>query len=140
MLTTLRTYHDRVEAIAAEAERLIREQGQAALPRIVKLRVDQGVAMASYQLFVHREVFEPFTRHGTPAQADAAKRLKVELVLFSGSFCHYLQHWSRRDVAAEWGAYRAAALEMIAAIRAHIARVQVELAPGLQPLEQLSAA
>ena len=59
MLATLNSYHDRVEALAAEAERLLRREGVAALPRIGKLRTDQGVAMAAYQLFVHRELFEP---------------------------------------------------------------------------------
>ena len=129
MLATLRIYHDRVQALADEAEGLLRREGMAALPRMGKLRVDQGVAMASYQLFVHRQVFEPLTRNGTPAQAEAAKRLKVECVIFSGTFCRYVQDWSKRDTATHWHEYLPAALGMVAAIRSHIARVRDEIAP-----------
>ena len=131
MLATLRLYHDRVDALAREAETLLREGSKAGLPRVAKLRVDQGLAMAAYQLFVHRELFEPLIRTGSPPQIEGAKALKVECVVLSGTFCRHAQYWSKRDPGDEWDDYRAAALSMIAAIRGHIARVQHELAPAL---------
>ena len=145
MLATLRTYQDRVLAIAGEAEVLLREGGIAAAPRIVQLRVDQGVAMAAYQLFVHREIFAPLIRDGAPAEVEAAKQLKVACILFSNHFCHYAQDWSRRDPAAEWASYQPAALALIGELRGHVSQVREMFTAQLgrwepRPVEELLAA
>ena len=131
MLATLRTYQDRVLALAGEAERLLRDEGRDAAPRISRLRIEQGVVMAAYQLFVHREMFAPMVQGGDPAAVEAAKQLKVSCIAFSNAFAHHTQEWSRRDAAAEWGSYQPAALAMIAEVRGHVRQVRDLLGPAL---------
>ena len=141
MLARLRTYQDRVLALAGEAERLLRGDGPAAAQRLAQLRVEQGVAIAAYQLFVHREIFAPMIREGTPDEVEAAKQLKVACIAFSNQFCHHVQEWTRRDPAREWASYRPAALAMVAELQGHIAQVRSAFLPASERWEMhLSAA
>lgn len=77
-------------------------------------------ALASYQSFIHQEVFEPAIK-GCPGLAhDSASALKISCIDLQGSYEAFRMRWSHRDIREHWPEYRLSALQMVKKTRAHV--------------------
>lgn len=125
MLRTLDDYFDRMLAINADAERHVLGGAENAAT-LARLRREQAQTMTSYQLYVHRELFEPLIAGGVPADVARARALKVECISLSEDFRAYSRRWTEQNPADHWAIYRAGALEMTARVREHVANVRAQ--------------
>lgn len=123
-LSRLADYHARISAAADRTEQIVRHAGEDVPADLNGSRMMMAQLMGSYQLFLHREIFEPVIAGGTPAEIVHAKSLKVECVLFADELHSYMKSWNPADVQARWPSYRAAALTVLGRIRIHMKRVE----------------
>jgi hypothetical protein len=130
MSDTLDTYHDRMDAILTSAEALLRADDKSALVTLTRSRFDMAHLLSAYQLFIHREVFEPSIAAGTADEVARAKALKVECIMLADAFRTYVKHWSVTEIESVWPEYRRAAGDMLRRLRAHLERSRSD-APGL---------
>lgn len=84
-------------------------------------------ALTAYQLFKHREIFDPALAQATPATAHRLVRMKRACLDLGDAFRGHVQRWSGSDVKAQWATYQPSALAIITRIRAHIAREREEI-------------
>lgn len=129
MLDTLREFLDRMTTIASRAEEHLASISPVCVADLGKARAEQARIITSYQLFVHREVFEPLMKAGTPAEVARVKQLKTECIMLAEDFRAYTRAWTIDAVAKDWPTYRISALEFVARIKQHAANVK-ETAPA----------
>jgi hypothetical protein len=129
MLATLGNYQDQMWAIAVDSEARLAQPIPQDPGEIARLRLEMARVMTAYQLFVHREVFEPLIRTGSPAEANQARAMKSECILIAEEFRAFVHLWTAADIGARWRDYRAAALDFSRRIRAHIEHVRT-MAPA----------
>jgi hypothetical protein len=127
-LSKLADYHARIAAAADRTEQIVRAGGDDAPARLNSSRMMMAQVMGSYQLFLHREIFEPVISSGTSAEIGYVKNLKVECVIFADELHSYMKSWNPADVLACWPSYRAAALAVLGRVRIHMRRVEREVA------------
>jgi len=80
MPQTLEEYHAKIERMMAEGEAWLIAR-DAATGDLVKQRIaDSALVLASYQLFVHREVFAPMLERADARTRARVNELKVECI------------------------------------------------------------
>ena len=124
MLRTLSGYQDRMLEVTGRARTNLMERGPEAAADLDRARMEMAQLMASYQLFVHRQIFEPLIATGELDEVSAAKALKVECIALAEEFRDYTKYWASQDVAARWTDYKPIALAMIARVRSHAGNVR----------------
>jgi ABC-type histidine transport system ATPase subunit len=129
MLATLGNYQNQMWAITLEGEALLNRLEPQDPAEVNRLRMELARVMTAYQLFVHREVFEPLIRTGTPAEVNQARAMKSECILIAEEFRAFVHLWTAADIAVRWADYQAAGLDFARRIRAHIERVRA-IAPA----------
>ncbi len=120
-LNTLACHHSRLAGIADTAARLVAgSASEACIADLRLLRLDMMDALASYQSFIHQEVFEPAMR-GCPGLAlDSASALKISCIDLQGSYEAFRMRWSHRDTRENWPEYRLSAMQMVKKVRSHV--------------------
>jgi hypothetical protein len=124
MLATLGKYQDQMWSITLESEAQLAQPDPQDAGDIARLRLEMARVMTAYQLFVHREVFEPLIRAGSPAEVNQARAMKSECILIAEEFRAFVHLWTAVDIVARWADYRAAGMEFSRRIRAHIEHVR----------------
>jgi hypothetical protein len=124
MLATLGRYQDQMWTITQETETLLNRIEPQDASELTRLRLELARVMTAYQLFVHREVFEPLIRTGTPAEAGHARAMKIECIMIAEEFRAFAQLWAQVDIGPRWKDYRVAGLDFARRIRAHIEHVR----------------
>ncbi len=130
-LERLRQHQDTALAIMRGGEALLRDPSRdtAALARArwALMRV-----LGAYQLFKHREIFDPAIAGTVLGDARRAARMKAACTAIGEDFKGYVAKWSGTDVLAQWHLYQPAALKMIEQLRSHIARERAEITALLE--------
>lgn len=89
-------------------------------------------ALTAYQLFKHREIFDPAIAGKVLRDGLKAERMKAACIAIGDDFRDHVQRWSGSDVAGDWSRYQPAALTMVKRLRAHVARERVDVASLLE--------
>ena len=95
---------------------------------IARIRWTLVRALTAYQLFKHRDIFDPAIAGERRADSLRAERLKMACLTLGDDFRGFVQKWGSADVAGQWPLYEKAALAMTGRIRSHIARERAEVA------------
>ncbi|WP_425230878.1 hypothetical protein [Sphingomonas sp.] len=128
MLVRLHRHQENILAIMRGAEPLLRDSALRDVAALARARWALMRALGEYQLFKHNEIFDPAIARDLLGSALKAERMKRACIAMGDEFRGYVTKWSGRDVAGDWVAYEPAALQIIARLRAHIARERTEVA------------
>ena len=78
MPQTLEEYHAKIERMMAEGDALVAARDPASEDAAKRRMSESALVMASYQLFVHRQVFAPMLEHADAATRARVNELKVD--------------------------------------------------------------
>jgi hypothetical protein len=133
MPQTLEEYHAKIERMMAEGEAwlIARDAGSEEL---IKRRIaDSALVLASYQLFVHREVFAPMLERADASTRARVNELKVECIALTEDLRFNVRELMARaaDAPLDWDGVAAGVAWFNGRVRAHIAQVRQMMAPDL---------
>jgi hypothetical protein len=135
MPRTLEDYHDRIEAMIVEGEALVaaREPGT---DRRLKRRIGDSVLLiASYQLFVHREVFAPLMGQDDPSLRRRVNEVKVECIALTEDLRFNVKDFLADETPLDWDLTAAKMAWFNGRLRKHIADVRQLMSPDLSDAE-----
>ena len=133
MSRTLEYYHDRIEA-QIEAGQLYLSARTIGSEDIIKRRIaDAGLLIASYQLYVHREVFVPLLATGDASTRVRVNELKVECIALTEDLRANVRDFASRvaDAPFDWDSTAQKVAWYNERVRKHIASVREMMAPEL---------
>lgn len=137
MPQTLEEYHAKIERMMAEGDALVMAR-DAATAELVKQRIaDSALVLASYQLFVHREVFAPMLEHADAGTRARVNELKVECIALTEDLRFNVRELKAQadDAPLDWDGIAAGVAWFNGRVRAHIAQVRQMMAPELSDAE-----
>lgn len=137
MPQTLEEYHAEIERMMAEGDALVMAR-DAATEELVKQRIaDSALVLASYQLFVHREVFAPMLEHADAGTRARVNELKVECIALTEDLRFNVRELKAQvdDAPLDWDTIAAGVAWFNGRVRAHIAQVRQMMAPELSDAE-----
>lgn len=120
----LERYLEEMLAITSDAERHLRSAEPRGIAELGQVRARMTQAMSAYQIYVHREVFEPASRDGSPDEIARARALKIECVMLSEEYRAFARHWAIDDIAATWPRYQPAALDWNRRVERHVGMIR----------------
>jgi len=133
MPQTLEEFHAKIEHMMAEGDAWLIARG-AASDDLVKRRIaDSVLVLASYQLFVHREVFAPMLEHADARTRARVTELKVECIALTEDLRFNVRELMARadDAPLDWDMIASGVGWFNRRVRAHIAQVRQMMAPEL---------
>ncbi len=117
-------YLDKMLAITFRVEPHISGRTPSCVAELANARANQARPITAYQLYVHRELFEPIMHTGRADQIAAAREMKVECIMLAEDFRAFARQWHIDNVLSEWHVYQPAALALRDRIRSHISHVR----------------
>ena len=133
MPQTLEEYHAKIERMMVEGDALAASR-DAASEDLVKRRIADSVSvLASYQLFVHREVFAPMLEHADAGTRARVNELKVECIALTEDLRFNVRELMAQadDAPLDWDTIASGVAWFNGRVRAHIAQVRQMMAPEL---------
>lgn len=129
----LEEYYIKLEAMMAEGDGVLAARNPADIDLIKRRVADSALVMASYQLFVHREVFAPLLDGADPATRARVNELKVECIALTEDLRFNVRDFVGRvsDAPFDWDTVATKVAWFNGRVRAHIANVRRLMAPGL---------
>lgn len=135
----LQDYLDKMLAIMLRIEPHLVGAAPASTAELAQARAEQARTIIAYQLYVHREIFEPMIRNGSPAQIARARAMKVECIMLAEDFRAFARLWNVDNALDQWPVYQSAALALRDRIRAHIDHVKKDDAFwSLAPVQRIA--
>ena len=133
----LEEYYAKIEAMMAEGEAKVAERDPATAEHLRKRIADSGLLIASYQLFVHREVFVPLIEHGDARTRARVSELKVECIALTEDLRVNIRDFATAapTVPLDWDVVAAKMAWFNGRLRSHIANVRTLMAPDLSDAE-----
>ncbi|MBN8806791.1 MAG: hypothetical protein J0I47_00920 [Sphingomonas sp.] len=129
MSQTLEDYHERLEAMMIEGEALIATRDPAR-EDLVRRKIGQaGLVMASYQLFVHREVFVPLLDRADPATRARVTEIKVECIALTEDLRFKTRDFLAKTGPLDWEATAISIGWFNTRVRQHIAAIRELMDP-----------
>jgi len=122
----LQEYLDKMLAITLRIEPHLIGPAPAGTAELAQARAEQARTITAYQLYVHREIFEPMIRNGSPVQIGRARAMKVECIMLAEDFRAFARLWNVDNALDQWPVYQSAALALRDRIRAHVDHVKKE--------------
>lgn len=119
-LNLLVGYQHDIRELLIEWERLL-EPGAGDCPSLVAaLRWKLLRVLRAYQLFKHREIFDPLARSDISHIAQSASRLKQQCTKIGLAYTDYIKQWSGNSVASEANSYLSATRQIISWVKQHL--------------------
>ncbi|WP_375397010.1 hypothetical protein [uncultured Sphingomonas sp.] len=140
MPRTLEDYHARIEAHMAEGDSLLAARDPAIVSHVRQRIADAAVLIASYQLFVHREVFAPLLDHPDAAARARVTEIKAECIALTEDLRFNVKEFLARDQVLDWDLTAARVAWFNKRVRGHIASVGRLMAGPLGPAERAASA
>jgi hypothetical protein len=137
MPQTLEEYHAKIERMMADGDAWLIAR-DAATENLVKQRIaDSALVLASYQSFVHREVFAPMLERADAGTRARVNELKVECIALTEDLRFNVRELMARtaDAPLDWDGIAAGVGWFNGRVRAHIAQVRQMMAPELSDAE-----
>lgn len=137
MSQTLEDYHARIEKMMAEGEGWMAARDPATEDLVKRRIADSALLIASYQLFVHREVFLPLIEQGDASTRARVNEIKVECIALTEDLRFNVRDFIARvnDTPLDWDAVQAKVAWFNGRVRAHIANVRQMTSPTLSDAE-----
>ena len=126
-LDRLHEHQGEILALMRTAEPMLTDPLARDVPGLARARWALMRALTAYQMFKHREIFDPLIAKAAPGEAHRLLRMKRACLDLGDVFRAYVQRWSACDVEGRWAEYQPAALAMMARLRTHIAREREEV-------------
>ncbi len=133
MLQTLEDYHAKIEAMMAEGEGWMAVRNPETAELVKRRIADSALVIASYQLFVHREVFVPMLEGADAATRARINELKVECIALTEDLRFNVRDFMVKvqDAPLDWETVASKVAWFNGRVRTHIAHVRQMMAPGL---------
>ena len=131
MLQTLEGYHAEIEAMIVEGEVLVAARDPATARRVKRRVADSMLLVASYQLFVHRNVFAPLLGQGDPAVRSRVNEVKVECIALTEDLRFNVKDFLTEETPLDWDATASRMAWFNGRLRKHIAEVRELMSPDL---------
>ncbi|MBS0479454.1 MAG: hypothetical protein JSR79_09155 [Proteobacteria bacterium] len=131
MPQTLEAYHAEIEAMIAEGETLVAARDPATARHLKRRVADSMLLIASYQLFVHRQVFAPLLGQPDPAVRSRVNEVKVECIALTEDIRFNVKDFLADESPVDWDATAAKMAWLNARLRKHIADVRQFMSPDL---------
>ncbi|WP_066592596.1 hypothetical protein [Sphingomonas pruni] len=137
MPQTLEEYHTKIERMMAEGDALVAARDPASEDAVKRRMAESALVIASYQLFVHRQVFAPMLEHADVAMRARVNELKVECIALTEDLRFNVREFVARvdDGPLDWDQAAAGVAWFNGRVRAHIAHVRQMMAPELSDAE-----
>lgn len=124
MLERLNYYLTKIEASIVEGEKLVATRDPELAGRIRQRCVDAAVLIGAYQLFVHRELFEPMMRDGDELQRRTVCDLKIECIALTRDLQSSVKAFATSEEPLDWLALATRSNGFNHLIRVHLSRVR----------------
>ncbi|MGL4313684.1 MAG: hypothetical protein ACRCSO_06800 [Sphingomonas sp.] len=121
-------YIARIEASMAEGEALIARRDPVQAARVRQKCAEGVMLIGAYQLFVHRELFEPVMRDGDAYQRKLACELKVECIALTDALRTAIKNFMAQEMPFDWDSLADRVQQYNRIMRAHLAKVRTLLA------------
>ena len=129
MTQTLEDYHGRIEAMIVEGEATVAAREPGTERRLKRRIGDSVLLIASYQLFIHREVFAPLLDRGDPALRARVNEVKVECIALTEDLRFNVKDFLADESPLDWGGVAAKMAWFNARLKRHIADVRQLMSP-----------
>ena len=123
----------RILAQIESATALLRLDPLVARAPLARARWTLARMLREYQLFKHREIFDPAIAGGDEREVAAACDLRASCIAAGDAFTAYVARWSSLDIAALWDSYRPAMRRMAGELRTHLVRERAQVERLLAP-------
>lgn len=120
-------YQSRIVTCIDGAVELLALDPEAARMPLARIRWTMVRILREYQLFKHREIFDPVIVRDD-RYSPIARRLKEACLAAADQHLTFVARWNAGDVAARWHEYRPAMAARSAQLRRDIARERREVA------------
>lgn len=127
MAQTIHEYHARLEAMMADGDALLLIRDPINANRVKQRIAEAMMLVASYQIFVHREVFAPIFASGDAEQRARITELKVECIALTEDLRFNVRDFLANDGPIDWDRTTAHVGWFNARVRAHVRRVAAVL-------------
>ena len=136
-MQTLEDYYTKIEAMMAEGDGWMAERDPATADLVKRRIADSALLIASYQLFVHREVFAPMLDGADPATRSRVNELKVECIALTEDLRFNVRDFvgKVKDAPLDWDTVAGKVAWFNGRVRTHIANVRELMAPDLSDLD-----
>jgi hypothetical protein len=133
MPQTLEEYHAKIERMMADGDALVAVRDPEAKEAVKRRIADSVLAIAAYQMFVHREVFAPMLAGADAGTRARINELKVECIALTEDLRFNVRDFTARvdDAPLDWDAVAGGVAWFNGRVRAHIAQVRQMMAPDL---------
>jgi hypothetical protein len=125
--TQLREHQDKILTCIDGGEKLLEDGAARDVAGCASARWELARILGGYQVFKHLRIYDPAIMEGTPRQAAAARRLKVDCIALSQDFRGYIARWGTAGSGEQWTEYRLDTLSMLRRIRTLLARERREV-------------
>ena len=126
-------HHRRATAIMT-AQRALLAPGSAPDPAAqARHRWELLRVLVEFQIFKHRDIFDPVIRQGDPRMAPRARVLKAECAELGAEVRAFVAGWSDGSVDRDWDRFRTATLALIAKVERGLAGQRQALATMVAP-------
>lgn len=127
MAQTLDDFHAELETMMADGDALLASRDVANTVRI-KQRVAEAVMLvASYQIFVHREVFAPALAGNDPSLRSRIMELKVECIALTEDLRFNTKEFMASDAPIDWDRMATRVAWFNGRVREHLTHVREAL-------------
>jgi hypothetical protein len=131
MPETLDEFHAALERHMAEGDALLDARDPASIQQVKQKVADAVLLIASYQLFVHREIFAPLLAQQDPGLRARVAELKVECIALTEDLRFNTREFIASDAPLDWVALGSKVAWFNGRVRGHLANVRSAMAPDL---------
>ncbi|MBN8813916.1 MAG: hypothetical protein J0J06_00550 [Sphingomonas sp.] len=131
MPQSLEAYHAEIEAMIVEGEGLVAARDPATVRHLKRRIADSMLVVASYQLFIHRNVFAPLLGQSDPALRSRVNEVKVECIALTEDLRFNVRDFLADDAPLNWDATAAKMAWFNGRMKKHIADVRQLMSPDL---------
>ncbi|MEO5493780.1 MAG: hypothetical protein ABIR08_07110 [Sphingomonas sp.] len=131
MPQTLEAYHTEIEAMIVEGEALVAARDPATARRLKRRVADSMLLVASYQLFVHRNVFAPLLGQSDPVVRSRVNEVKVECIALTEDLRFNVKDFLADETPLDWDVTAKKMAWFNGRLNKHIADVRQLMSPDL---------
>ncbi|QDZ06606.1 hypothetical protein FPZ24_03230 [Sphingomonas panacisoli] len=131
MPQTLEAYHAEIEAMIVEGEGVVAARDPATAKHLKRRVADSMLLVASYQLFVHRQVFAPLLGQADPALRARVNEVKVECIALTEDLRFNVKDFLADETPLDWDLTAAKMAWFNGRLKKHIADVRQLMSPDL---------
>jgi hypothetical protein len=131
MPQTLDEFHVALERHMAEGDALLAARDPASVHLVKNKVAEAAMLVASYQVFVHREVFAPLLAQQDSGRRSRVTELKVECIALTEDLRFNTRDFLASDAPLDWVSLGAKVSWFNDRVRSHLANVRHAMSPDM---------